>query len=221
MTDVWSGSYIEMDTVWPTSGRVRIFDLAQALEVGAPRHLNHPPFSFSLTKQHGELALPEGVSAAAELITTGGHSGTHVDALGHVSKNGKGFGGRSVMEGQSYAGGVQVGWIEETPPLIGRGHMLDLPRMLDRDAQADDCVGVEELERWFADRPLPERGSIVLIRTGWSRFWNDYVRFQGTHTGLPGLTIEGARWLSARQVAAVGSDTLILEKIWLGEEARP
>lgn len=34
-----------------------------------------------------------GVSAEAEMFTTGGHVGTHLDSLGHFSKDGKLFSG--------------------------------------------------------------------------------------------------------------------------------
>src|SRR5690606_36939237 len=60
-------------------------------------------------------------------------------------------------------------------------------------------------------RELPQPGSIVLFRTGWMDFWEDSDRYLGLGTGLPGVKLSGARWLSERGVRAVGSDTVNFE----------
>ena len=67
----------------------RVYDLGMEYYVGMPHHPNHPPFAFSLTKLHGEVIYGDGVSASNCLFTTGGHTGTHFDALGHIARNGR------------------------------------------------------------------------------------------------------------------------------------
>src|SRR5689334_11922010 len=96
------------------------YDLAQPLRPGIPHHPNHPPFAFALTKLHGEVLSEGGVSASSEALVTGGHVGTHVDAMCHVAKNGTLYGGAAVGSLQSYEGGIRIHGIHEMQPIIGR-----------------------------------------------------------------------------------------------------
>jgi kynurenine formamidase len=208
----WSGSYIDMPMDIELKGQVRVFDLAVQLHNGMPRHPHHPPFSFAMAKLHGGIGFKNGVSAAMEMFCMGSHVGTHVDGLGHVSKDGKVFGGRDALMGDDGKFGLDAGSIEETPPLIGRGHLIDGPTLFGRELTPADSFGPTELARWFSDHTPPSTGSIVLIRTGWmERFWPDSERYIGLSTGLPGVSIEGAHWLSSHGILASGSDTMNYE----------
>jgi kynurenine formamidase len=190
----------------------RVYDLAQPLATGMPHHPNHPPYAFTLTKRHGEVMMADGVSASAEQITTGGHVGTHIDGLCHISKDGRVHGGALVADAQSYGGGISVNPVHELPPILGPGHLVDLPRLLGRDATPEDGVGADELARWFEERPEPEPGSVVLVRTGWARNWGDNRTYLGTDTGCPGVTLSGARWLTERGILATGADTIAYDQ---------
>lgn len=207
----WSGTYLERDIDLQITGRVRVFDLAVRLENGMARHPHHPPYAFAMAKTHGGHGYKNGVSAAMEMIAMGAHVGTHVDALGHVSKDGMVFGCRDVAMGHDGIDGLDVGSIEETPPIIGRGHLFDGPSYFGRDLTPADGIGPEILESWFGDHEPPQAGSIMLVRTGWMKYWSDAERYIGLSTGLPGVTIEGAQWLSERGIAAAGSDTMNFE----------
>lgn len=55
-------------------------------------------------------------------------------------------------------------------------------------------------------------GDVVLLRTGWARFFSEPPRFIAEGRG-PGPSLEGARWLSGRGVFAAGADTIAFEKI--------
>lgn len=207
----WSGGYADMTVPWPTSADVRIFDLAVRLEPGMPKHPYHPPYSFVLAKKHGEGLYPGGISSAMEMITMGAHVGTHVDALGHVGVDGMVHGERPILDHQSSTGGLEYGSTEECPPLIGRGHLIDAVELFGRDLTPADGIGVPELEKWFSERAEPGPGSVVLVRTGWMRYWGDNDRYLGLQTGLPGMKREGAEWLSSRGIIATGSDTVNYE----------
>jgi len=171
-----------------------------------------PGTHFGLVKQHGDVALDAGVSTAAEALSIGGHTGSHVDGWAHVSREGFVFGGHDILSAQSMVEGVRVAAVDEMPPMIGEGHLVDLALLLGREARPDDAVGATELERWFAGRRQPGPGSIVLLRTGWGAHWGDAERYVGAATGFPGLVIEGARWLAERGIAVWGVDTLAGEK---------
>lgn len=203
----------EQHVEFPPPGRYEIYDLAQQLYTGIPHHPNHPPYSFTLTKQHGEVMYPDGVSAAAEMITTGGHVGTHVDGLAHVSKLGKVYGGVDIVHNQSYSDGMREVSVHELNPMLARGHLVDATVALGRPLTPDDGVGAGVLDEWFAEHPAPEPGSVVLVRTGWDRLWTDNAAYLGTSTGAPGVALSGAKWLTDRGVLASGCDTVAYERM--------
>ena len=90
---------------------------------------NHPGFRMTLIRRHGDMVRPDGGSAANEIIVTGGHVGTHVDALSHVSHDGLMYGG--VDAAQSQVGGSfrELG-AEHTPAFLCRGVLLDVAATL-------------------------------------------------------------------------------------------
>jgi kynurenine formamidase len=198
---------------WPAPGAQRVYDLAQQLYTGIPHHPNHPPYSFTLTKRHGEVMYPDGVSAAAEMITTGGHVGTHVDGLAHVSRLGKVYGGVDITAHQSYPEGMREVSVHEMPPILARGHLVDATVALGRPLTPQDEVDADLLEAWFSERERPEPGSVVLVRTGWDQLWTDNATFLGTNDGAPGVVMSGARWLTDHGVVATGADTVAYERM--------
>ncbi|MBS1845321.1 MAG: cyclase family protein [Actinobacteria bacterium] len=208
----WAGRHHDLTTSFPPSGASRVYDLAVRLEVGMTRHPAHPPYAFTLTKEHGDFPYGNGITAVSEAFTMGAHVGTHVDALGHVAYCGEIHGGIEIAGRHSLAGGLEVGSAEEIPPLIAPGHLVDAEELFGRELTIEDDIGAAELSAWFDEHPAPGPGSIVLIRTGWMKYWADANKYIGIQIGLPGLTLEGAEWLSERGVLAVGSDTMNLER---------
>lgn len=207
----WSGSFADMDLNVSIAGPARVYDLAVRLENGMARHPHHPPYAFAMAKTHGGHGYKDGVSAAMEMIALGAHVGTHVDALGHVSKDGKVYGDRDVLMGPDGSCGLDAGSIEESTPMIGPGHLFNGPAFFGRDLTPSDGLDSAVFEAWFADKPKPGPGSIMLIRTGWMQYWADPERYIGLSTGLPGVTLDGAQWLSDRGIIATGSDTMNYE----------
>ncbi|MFL6117947.1 MAG: cyclase family protein [Catenulispora sp.] len=192
----------------------RIIDLAQPLFTGMPGSPNHPAFQMALQRRHGDLVRPDGGSAANEIIVTGGHVGTHIDALAHVSHDGLLHGGADAREAV-VGGRFAVHGVETVEPLIRPGTLLDVARL-----RGTGClppghgVGAEELDaaaRAAGVRPV--RGGVCLVRTGWSTLWPDAQRYLGRESGVPGVTEDGARWLAGFGPAAVGADTTAFERI--------
>jgi kynurenine formamidase len=190
-----------------------VYDLGMDYFVGMPHHPNHPPFAFSLSKVHGDMVYDRGVSAANCLFTTGGHTGTHFDAHGHISKDGQVHGVGPIGPFQAYTGLKKAG-IDQVSPVVTRGILLDIAGMEGASCLGHDfCVGASELEK-AASRQGTEikRGDAVLIRTGWIQYYYDSRRYVSHEKGCPGLVEEGATWLVERGAAYVGSDTIALEK---------
>ncbi len=193
---------------------LRRFDLAQSWRAGMPHYPSHPPYARSLTKLHGDFCLDNGASSAADAISLGTHTGTHVDALCHYSLNGRLHGGGQVSQLQDWTGGISRHGAETMPLFLCRGVLLDVARLLGEGPlgpeTAIDAALLERAEK--AAKIRLESGDIALIRTGWGQYWGEPRSFVN-ELRIPGVTLDGAKWLSRRGVAAAGSDTLAFERL--------
>jgi kynurenine formamidase len=177
-----------------------------------PHYPLHAPYLYSLSKKHGEHVNPGGSSSAAEAIALSTHVGTHIDALCHFSFNGKLYGGENPEGLQSYAGGVERFSVDTIEPIFRRGVLLDIARIEGVDVlPVDFMIEPQHLESAAKGIEI-HAGDVVLLRTGWSKYWNDPAKFiSQVHSPGPGL--EGARWLSARKIFAAGSETAPFESV--------
>lgn len=186
----------------------RTIDLAQPYYTGIPHHPSHPPFLYGLNKKHGDYVNPGGGSSASEGLALGTHVGTHIDALCHFTCNGKLFGGEEVASVQTYAAGLERHTVDTIEPIFRRGVLLDIPKVAGMDVLPKDfTVTPDHMDAACVD---VRAGDVVLIRTGWARYWDDPARFI-SEVHSPGPALAGARWLSERKVFAVGSDTAPFE----------
>lgn len=193
---------------------VRLVDLGQPLFTGMPCSPNHPGFRMTLSRRHGDVVRPDGGSAANEIIVTGGHVGTHIDALAHVSQDGRLHGGVDAADAQR-GGSFSAGGAEHTPAMLTRGVLLDVAAARGvATLPAAEGVGAAELAD--AEERAGVRigaGDVVLVRTGWARLFGDAAAYLGHDTGVPGVTEDGARWLAERGVVATGCDTTAYEQV--------
>lgn len=193
---------------------VRLIELGQPFFTGMPCSPNHPGFRMNLLRRHGDMVRPDGGSASNEIIITGGHVGTHVDALSHVSQDGLLHG--DIDADQAQQGGVfSACGAENTPALLTRGVLLDIAAVHGVDT-LDPGYGVtaQDLQAGYEQAAVaPCDGDVVLIRTGWARHFDDTERYLGLHQGVPGLTADGATWLASRRPVATGADTTAYEQI--------
>ena len=192
----------------------KIYDLGQPWHPGMPHHPLHPPFVYGLARKHGDVKYEGGGSSANDLFAFGGHTGTHLDAVGHISKDGKLFGGLEADREQDYLRGLSRRNIEETPPIISRGILLDIPEL--------KKVGVLEKGYPISRKDIQEAialqgveikpGDVVLVRTGWARYWDQPSLFND-HAGVPGVTLDAARFLAEARVRLTGADTTAYEVV--------
>lgn len=193
---------------------VRIIELGQPFFTGMPCSPNHPGFRMTLMRRHGDIVRPDGGSAANEIIVTGGHVGTHVDALSHVSHDG-------MLHGDVDASAAQVGGVfselgaEHTPAFLRRGVLLDVASALGVDVlEPGHGVGAQDLQAALRRSGTAlQPGDVALVRTGWSRHFDDAARYLSKESGVPGVTPEGAEWLVKAGISATGSDTTAYEQI--------
>jgi kynurenine formamidase len=197
------------------SAGVRLVELGQPFFTGMPCSPNHPGFRMSLARRHGDMVRADGGSASNEIIVTGGHVGTHVDALSHVSHDGLLHGGVDAAQAQKGGRFSQLG-AELTPALLTRGVLLDVAATHGTDVlPAGYGITAVDLQD-AADRAgvAVQRGDVVLIRTGWARHFDaDPATYLGQQDGVPGPTPEAAEWLAAAGAVTTGADTTAYEQI--------
>jgi kynurenine formamidase len=143
----------------------------------------------------------QGYWYAAHRFRAAEHGGTHVDAPVHF-----GEGRRSVDA-------------IPTEQLLGPAVVIDASAACARDR--DHRIGLADLAAFEAEHGRIPEGAIVLLRTGFGRFWPDRAAYLGTDERgaeavaklhFPGLHPDAARWLAdERRIAAVGIDTASID----------
>lgn len=196
--------------------RSRVFDLGQSYYTGMPHHPNQPPFAYTLLKKHGDIVLgKEKISFCNDLFTMGGHTGTHLDAKAHVARNNHITDNIDVTEFQDYQNGLKVMSIETTPPIVKQGILLDIPRAFNLEVLPNDfAIGEKEMVKAAEyERVEIGEGDVVLIRTGWIRFWEDRQKYLSVENGVPGVVEDGAQFLAGKKISFTGSDTTAYDRV--------
>jgi kynurenine formamidase len=181
--------------VWEQS---RIVDLTHSF--GSDTVVWPTEQDFKLIGQHAE-DMPGGYYYASNRVEMPEHGGTHIDAPIHFSR------------------GKQT--LDQIPleRLVGTGVRIDIAEQCAGDR--DYRVAISDLERWEAEHGRIQNSTIVLLDTGFARFWPARKAYLGTEVRgqegvrelhFPGLHPEAAAWLvRERQVKAVGIDTASID----------
>lgn len=126
------------------------------------------------------------------------HGGTHLDAPIHFS------------EGKQSASQIPL------ERLVAPGLKISIAAQAARDR--DYLLTASDIEQWEARAGQIPAGAIVLIETGWGRYWGDRLMYLGSdRTGdasdlhFPGIGRDAAELLVERGVALVGIDTASLD----------
>ena len=194
---------------------VRIVDLGRPMFAGMPQSPNHPHFTHVLPRRHGDSLRPGGDSAANDLIITGTHVGTHIDAFAHVSHNGLLHGGANAAEAMDRGRFLEHG-VHTIAPMVRRAVLLDVPAHLGLAG----CAPGYEISPHDLDATVQRQGSeirdgdVVLIRSGWGvHFDEGPAAYLGQETGVPGISEAGAHWLVEHRAHAAGADTIAFERL--------
>ncbi len=143
----------------------------------------------------------KGYYYAANRFMCAEHGGTHINAPIHFFEK-----GRSV---------------DQIPlaRLTGPGACVDVSRKCATDR--DYLVAVEDFKKWETDNKASLENRIVLIRTGFGRYWPDRAKYLGTaehgkaavaKLHFPGLDPSAAAWLiTRRHIRMVGIDTASID----------
>jgi kynurenine formamidase len=130
------------------------------------------------------------------------HGGTHLDSPVHFAK-----------------GHASV---DQLPleQLMGSAIVIDVTKQC--ATNPDYLVGVKDFEDWEKSNGRIANGTIVLLRTGFGKFYPDRKRYLGTEERgaeavaklhFPGLDPAAARWLTQnRSIKAIGLDTASIDR---------
>ncbi|MGA3173109.1 MAG: cyclase family protein [Syntrophorhabdales bacterium] len=117
----------------------------------------------------------------SQKITTVMHCSTHADSPAHV------------IEGLAYTDEIPL------EKYYGTGVVVDIPK---------DKWGVITPDDLEKARPKIEKGDIVIVNTGWHRYWGDSTKY---FCHSPGLYKEAGQWFVEKGVKAVGVDQQALD----------
>lgn len=195
----------------------RVIELNFVWDSKSPVLSLNPPFAIGLHSSHKQTAgaIPGGIAYAEDMMFfSGQHGAPTIDALGHISDNGKLFGGLDAAANESPAGLLALG-IEAYPgdKLINRAVLLDVARYKKVDALEPGYeITVEDLEATAkAEGVEIQAGDSVLIRTGYGKFFeSDRAKYSGFRPG-PGES--AARWLASKRIFLTGDDQMSYEVV--------
>lgn len=77
---------------------------------------------------------------------------------------------------------------------------------------SDQCherysLSIQEIKDFEDKYGIIPKNSCVMVKTGWSRFWNEPLKYHNNHI-FPSISFEAAEFLIEREVNAIGIDTL-------------
>jgi kynurenine formamidase len=152
-------------------------------------------------------ANPGGGQFVSDEYTVGYHgvAHTHMDALAHMSYQGKSYNGFPMADvGEQGAPHLAVTNFKEG--ILTKGILMDIPRLKNVDwLEPGTPIYPEDLAAWEKQSGVKvEPGDVVFIYTGrWKR-----RDAQGPWSGdFAGLHASSAKWLHERDIAMLGSDS--------------
>jgi kynurenine formamidase len=177
----------------------RVIDLTYAFDASSVYWPTAEPFKL---ETDFEGVTDKGYFYSAYRYSAAEHGGTHLDAPVHFAK------GRHTSD--------------EIPleQLIGQAVVIDVTKQC--VGNPDYLVSVADFEAYEKQNGRIADGTIVLLRTGFGKFYPDRKKYLGTEERgadavpklhFPGLDPAAARWLTQnRSIKAIGLDTASIDR---------
>ena len=190
VSPVWAQPPLDLATA-------RVIDLTHSFDAST-LYWPTSPSAFELTTLASGMT-PGGYFYSSYKLCTPEHGGTHLDAPVHFSKTGTSTADLPLQQ------------------LIAPAVVIDVTKQAAADAAYR--VTRADVEAFEAAHGRIAPGTIVLARTGWSRFWPNRKQYLGDDTPgdasklkFPGYGEDAARFLvEQRQVAMLGIDTASID----------
>jgi kynurenine formamidase len=217
-------NFVTPDVIRRAAASVRrgvVFSLALPLDGDGPQFGQGGRVNpvHLMTSLHNPMSPdPDGPRYADDVIVMPLQCSTQWDSLAHVHYGGQLYNGHPVST-LTTAGAARNGIDKMVTGVVSRGVLLDVARAhgLERleSGRAIAPADLEAAER--AQGVRVESGDVLLVRTGHIRAFTvdrDRVAYMRQ---MPGLGVACIEWLHAREVAAVASDTNMVE-VWPPED---
>ena len=153
------------------------------------------------------------IRTAEDILIMPTQSGTQWDGLSHVFYGDHMWNGYDCRNVSSF-GAAKCGIEKTKDKMVGRGVLLDIPRMLDMAyLPAGFAITGEHLDRAIHHfKTEVRRGDFLIVRTGNMEEKLAAGSWDGYPGGdAPGLSFETLDWLQEKRVAAVATDTFAVE----------
>jgi kynurenine formamidase len=176
-----------------------------------------PPRNLSLQvvqpgQQQGRVAFPNAIYND-DLVQMWLGIGPQIDGLGHLGSEGTYYNCNKAVDISEITGLTRLG-IENVPPLVARGVLLDMAGHFGVEyMEAGQAFDVEDVKAVEKAQGTPVReGDVVLFHTGWTdaKLESDPTAWV---SGEPGQAEEVAVYLASKNVIAVGADTWAVDVV--------
>jgi len=211
-----------------TLKKARLIDLSHTWDKNSPIASVNPTYSFSLQDTHANTLnkFKDGgqLTYASEVMHfSGQHGAPTLDALGHIGRDGKLFGGLDAFASTSDPDGIGTSGvganlaIDQFPTdlLVNRGILLDVARFVKGDSRPLDAtkeITADLLERTAKHQGVQlKKGDTVFIRTGYGPLFKSNPKVYADPNASPGPSVGGAKFLIDHGARVVGDDTLTFE----------
>ena len=218
----------DADDLLKTVKKARLIDLSHTWEINSPVAGVNPPYTFALQDTHANTFNKFGdggkLTYASEVQHfSGQHGAPTLDAIGHIGRNGKLFGGVDAVASTSNPDGIGTSGVganlavDQFPAdlLVNRGILLDVARMVQGDSRplpATFEITAAHLDQAAKRQHVKlKKGDTVFIRTGWGQYFKgNSALYKGDNS--PGPSLNGAEFLIKNGARVVGDDTLTFEQ---------
>ncbi len=174
----------------------RYIDLSHTFDEQTIYWPTSAPFVVTKTETHDKDYYSTREYASGE------HVGTHVDAPVHFARGQKGISDIPLTQ------------------LIGPAVKIDVSQAV--KGKPDYLISIEDFKKWEAQHGRIAPDTIVLLSTGYGKFWPDFHKYAGStkpqtdkqpDMHFPGLAPTAASWLvDERKVKALGIDTMSMDR---------
>lgn len=185
-----SASSLTLDDV--VTGRAQLVDLTYPLNDTSPYWPgdNYQPFKLTT------IATLEKDGVLSKTVSFPEHLGTHIDAPNHFE--------------------ADQPSVDQLKPeqLFAPAVKMDIAPKA--DANPDCALTLDDVVAWESEHGAVPDGAVVLIHTGWGRFWTNYDRYKNQDVRgalhFPGCSKAAAKYLvERRNVRGLGIDTLSID----------